>query len=84
MNAHVNVYSRKSRNGKQKELICMYLRATIGEQTMDILLLICVTCFIFFIPSSVITHQKLECIRHRVLMAHFVYSVIYKFLTRCL
>ena len=58
MNAYVNVYSKKSRNGKQKELICVYLRATVGGQTMDTLLF-CVTCFIFVIPSSVITHQKL-------------------------
>jgi len=59
MNAYENVYSKKSRNGKQKELICMYLRATVGEQTMDTLLFICVICFIFVIPSSVITHQQL-------------------------
>jgi hypothetical protein len=55
------VYKRvfeKSRNGKQKELICMYLRATVGEQTLDSLLFICVTCFVFFISSSVVMHKK--------------------------
>jgi len=54
-----SIFKKKSRNDKQKELICMHLRATVGEQTLDTLLFVCITRFIFLIPSSVIMHQKL-------------------------
>jgi len=37
----------------------MYLRATLGEQTLDTLLFICVTCFKFPFSSSFIMHRKL-------------------------
>ena len=71
------MYSKKSRNDKQKELICMYLRATVGEQTLDTLLFICVNMlYIFHFQFCYYAPETLMYIALSINGSFFVYSNI--------